>query len=279
MFLKRFMNSIVLIAVMLFVVMFSNTHYFSYMTLVVVSAIVFGGLREYFKLMELKGFKEPVVLGYFAGIMLTVFVFLASRYSLHHKLFPESDVVIIFLLISTLFLIQLWKNNVGSILVNVSITMSGVMYVAWLFSFIFKILYFPGVDGRNFVYYYVLTAKANDIFAYIIGSTIGRHKLMPRISPKKTIEGALGGLAGSLVTGIVASGLLKLYFPVQHIIILGLVIGFFSQIGDLAESMLKRDAGVKDSGSLLPGMGGVLDLIDSLLFSAPIMYFYMRIIL
>jgi phosphatidate cytidylyltransferase len=117
-----------------------------------------------------------------------------------------------------------------------------------------------------------------DVGAYFVGNMIGRHSLIPRISPNKTVEGTLGGLAFSLVTAVVSKSYLP-SFPYGHLIALGILLGILALIGDLAESLLKRDCGVKDSGTSLSGFGGMLDLIDSLLFTAPIFYFYVEVLM
>ena len=122
----------------------------------------------------------------------------------------------------------------------------------------------------------LLITKLGDIGAYLIGSSFGKHPLIPRISPKKTIEGAFGGLLFS-VLGALASRIF-LGFDYLHLILIGLGLGILGQLGDLSESLLKRDCGIKDSGSIFPGMGGVLDEIDSLLFAGPVFYFYLSAI-
>jgi phosphatidate cytidylyltransferase len=118
--------------------------------------------------------------------------------------------------------------------------------------------------------------------AYLTGMAIGRHPLIPHISPKKTWEGFFGALAFSLLASL---GLFKLMpghltaLTWTHAVVLGLLLGFAAVIGDLAESIVKRSTGAKDSGGLLPGIGGALDLIDSLLFTAPLMFFYLRLVI
>jgi phosphatidate cytidylyltransferase len=151
-------------------------------------------------------------------------------------------------------------------------------------NFIQKINFFPGTgeDGRFYVLYFILVTKLSDSGAYVVGSLIGRHKLVPRISPGKTWE----GFGGAIVVSTAAS-LLFVHFlghrmvgmTPLHAVILGIVLGSAAVIGDLIESLFKREAGVKDSGRLFPGIGGILDLLDSLLFNAPIMYLYLRHIL
>jgi phosphatidate cytidylyltransferase len=118
--------------------------------------------------------------------------------------------------------------------------------------------------------------------AYLTGSLIGRHPLVPHISPKKTWEGFFGALAFSLLASLGLFHLMPGHLSVlnqTHAVILGLLLGFAAVIGDLAESIIKRSTGVKDSGNMLPGIGGALDLIDSLLFTAPLLFFYLRLVI
>jgi phosphatidate cytidylyltransferase len=130
--------------------------------------------------------------------------------------------------------------------------------------------------------YFVVITKFSDTGAYAVGSLIGRHKMIPRISPGKTWEGFAGAILVS--TGV---SLLFLKFLGQHMagmnglhaILLGVILSVAAVVGDLIESIFKREAGVKDSGRFFPGIGGILDLLDSLLFNAPIMYLYLRHVL
>jgi phosphatidate cytidylyltransferase len=123
----------------------------------------------------------------------------------------------------------------------------------------------------------LLITKSGDIGAYLIGSRFGKNALLPRISPKKTVEGAAGGLIFSIISALICKPILG--FGYFHLVILGICMGILGQLGDLSESLIKRDCEVKDSGKIFPGMGGVLDEIDSLLFVAPVFYFYMSVIL
>ena len=145
----------------------------------------------------------------------------------------------------------------------------GILYVSWFFSFLIKIRYLPG--GLGFVAALLLITKLGDIGAYLVGSKWGRKLLLPHISPKKTVEGALGGLFFSIVGGLACKGVLP--FGYGQLLVISISFGVLGQLGDLSESLLKRDCQVKDSGNIFPGMGGVLDEIDSLLFTAPVFYF------
>jgi phosphatidate cytidylyltransferase len=121
-----------------------------------------------------------------------------------------------------------------------------------------------------------LTAFGTDIFAYFAGSFLGRHKLCPSISPKKTVEGAIGGVVGSvLLCGVFGYFALRGFFI--HCVVIGALGGVLSQVGDLVASVIKRGAGVKDYGRLIPGHGGLLDRIDSVLFTAPLVFYYVYI--
>ena len=129
---------------------------------------------------------------------------------------------------------------------------------------------------RQLLAYLILVTKSGDIGTYFIGKRLGKHSLIPRISPKKTVEGALGGLLFSVVVSLASIGFLPV-FSLLHLFVMGLILGVLAQIGDLSESLIKRDCGAKDSGRTLPGLGGVLDITDSILFTAPIFYFYVKV--
>jgi phosphatidate cytidylyltransferase len=167
-------------------------------------------------------------------------------------------------------------------------TLFGLLYVLWLFNFTTKILYLTprsvsgAVTGQFYVLYLIAVTKFSDMGAYLTGSAIGRHLMSPQISAKKTWEGFFGALALALLCSL---GLFKLMpghlsaLTWAHATALGLLLGVGAVIGDLAESIVKRSTGVKDSGGLLPGIGGALDLIDSLLFTAPLLFFYLRLVI
>jgi len=164
----------------------------------------------------------------------------------------------------------------------ISTTLFGLMYVPWLLSFITQINFFPRLvqgDGTFFVLYFILVTKFSDMGAYCVGSLIGKHKMIPRISPGKTWEGFGGAIVVSTIASVVFVHLAKNHMAgmnTLHAVILGVILSASAVVGDLIESLFKREAGLKDSGHLFPGIGGILDLLDSLLFNAPIMYLYLR---
>jgi phosphatidate cytidylyltransferase len=157
------------------------------------------------------------------------------------------------------------------------------MYVAWLLNFIQKINFFgQGVDGHFYVLYFIIVTKLSDCGAYVVGSLIGKHKMIPRISPGKTWEGFYGAVGVSTAASVIFARLAgaHLFGMTQtHAIILGIILSLGAVVGDLIESLFKREAGLKDSGRMFPGIGGILDLLDSLLFNAPLMYLYLRHVL
>jgi phosphatidate cytidylyltransferase len=173
------------------------------------------------------------------------------------------------------------KSNTAGILA-ISTTLFGLMYVPWLLNFIQKINFFRNVDGHFYLLYFVVITKFSDTGAYTVGSLIGRHKMIPRISPGKTWEGFGGAIVVSTLASLLFAHFARDKMPEMnwvHATILGVVLSVSAVIGDLIESLFKREAGVKDSGKFFPGIGGILDLLDSLLFNAPIMYLYLRHVL
>lgn len=193
---------------------------------------------------------------------------------------------VLFLIVAGLFLFQATRTNGAEAIVRISTTLTGIIYVSWLFSFFPRINYYfaPGFtgggDGRFYIFFLVLVVKVNDSAAYFFGSRWGKTKLIPRISPGKTVEGAVMGVLAGGVSAVAGKYLFSLFrLTWSAALTLGLVLGTAAVLGDLAESLLKRSAGRKDSGRTLPGMGGILDLLDSLFFTAPLLYFYMKLVL
>jgi len=162
---------------------------------------------------------------------------------------------------------------------NIGVTVLGVLYIALPMTFLVQTRFLN--EGWNLILLVVAATKATDIGAYFAGVLFGRHKLAPRISPNKTVEGAVGGvLASAIATAALAHGM-TIHTLIDRglpaILSFGLVLGVAAQIGDLTESVVKRSTGTKDSGNMLPAFGGVLDLVDSFLVSAPVSYFLLSL--
>jgi len=185
------------------------------------------------------------------------------------------ELLFIVLVCFVLILMQFKRRQNSGAIIGISTTIFGILYISWFFSFLIKIRYLTG--GTGLFVAIILMTKLGDIGAYLFGSRFGKTPLMPRVSPNKSVEGAAAGLVFSILGALASKPMLSLSY--LHLILIGLACGVLGQLGDLSESLMKRDCQVKDSGNLMPGIGGVLDTIDSLLFTVPAFYFYMYIIL
>jgi phosphatidate cytidylyltransferase len=154
--------------------------------------------------------------------------------------------------------------------------LAGLAYVGVLFAFAVMLLHLGEERARGAIMLLFLTVWLGDTCAYFAGRALGRHKLYAKVSPKKTVEGGIGGMLGSIGGAFLAQALFLPELTVLDCIALGAGAGLLEQVGDFCESMFKRSFAVKDSGTLLPGHGGMLDRIDGLLFAAPLVYLYLR---
>ncbi len=238
-------------------------------------ALTVGGLYEFFYLIKKKGIPIYSYTGIAIGIIIPVSIFMRFE--------PTKGWELLFfvLLLVIIFLMQFTRKDNTNAIVGISTTLFGVLYVSWLFSFLIKIRYLlPGMAGVKILGFILLVTKSGDIGALLVGSRFGKNPLFPRISPNKTIEGSMGSFAFSTLTAFLVQGLLPTgILTGWQICMIGAFFGGLGQLGDLSESLIKRDCNVKDSGKMLPAMGGVLDTIDSVLFSAPAFYFFMSSIL
>ena len=171
-----------------------------------------------------------------------------------------------------IFIRQFTRENTFEALGGLATTLFGLAYISALFSYFFYIRTIDTDQGSWLVLFLVLVTKMGDVGAYVIGNLLGKHTLISRISPRKTVEGFVGAVIFSGITSLLARSMLGRPMHPALALALGLFLGVCGQLGDLAESLLKRDCQVKDTGSFIPGLGGVLDVIDSLLFTAPLFY-------
>jgi len=176
--------------------------------------------------------------------------------------------------IGAVLLFQLaFQKNLAASVTDASVALLGALYVAWFLGHLILIRNLE--QGIALIFFLFFVTWAGDTGAYYVGKSLGRRPLAPRISPNKTVEGAIGGWAAS----VLAAGLAQWWFlPVLSMtdcVLLGAVLGLVGQLGDLTESMFKRGSGIKDSGHFLPGHGGILDKLDSLIFTTPVFYYYL----
>jgi len=282
---KRLLTTAILVGILIGVVLIS--HKAPVLFFLVGTLFVFTGMREF---LRMSGGIRGV--GSVGGVLVFSLIFItavgarpgAITPAYRIPIDPEWTTAAIFAVLIGLFLFQISRRDGSNALLRISTTMTGIIYVAWLFGFLPRINYYkyslPGYDGRWYIFFLFLVVKTNDSLAYLIGSKWGQHMLMPRVSPRKTIEGAVGGVLGAGLAAIVG----KFVFALDRItwpaaLTLGMVLGGAAVMGDLAESLLKRSSDRKDSGRTLPGMGGILDLFDSIFFTAPLLYLYMKLIL
>ena len=283
---RRLLSTIVLWGIILSALFSGNKLISDYVFLAIMMLLAGFGLAEFYGLASRRGLVCFGGWGIFGGLLLMVstFVYLSGVVRPHLEAARANDFETSFLILFVLGLCvrQFLSRSNTTGLLAISVTLFGLMYVPWLLNFIQKINFFPNIRGQSYVLYFILVTKFSDVGAYVVGSMIGRHKMIPRISPNKTWE----GFAGAILFSTIAS-LLCAYFAGSrlhgmtptHALLLGVILSATAVIGDLIESVFKREAGVKDSGQLFPGIGGVLDLLDSLLFNAHLMYLYLRHVL
>ncbi len=250
----------------------------------IVAGVAALGIREFYGLLEAAQIPSFKVVGAIAAFALLTGVMLAHGYpDTEHRL--DGETFALFAALAAVFARMLFQRNNPRPLETMAGTLMGVLYVGFLSCFLLRLALAWGLrEGRWLLIYLIVVVKMSDIGAYFVGCRFGRHKLLPRISPSKSWE----GLAGGLVFAMAASFSLFFLFdgrfgPLQvnaaDAAILGGLLTAFGVFGDLMESLLKRAAGVKDSGTIIEGMGGILDVIDSLLPAAPALYFYARLFL
>ncbi len=302
----RIAVAIVAIPLIVFVSLSGGFYFFG-----LIALISLLGLYEFYSLAKEKGISPQIVLGLIFGLFV-VSVFIVRRvYDLvQHspdgiQLPTESEMILSLLLlfVPLLMVVELFRNK-GSAIINTGTTVVGVLYVSLFLGSIvglrelFASQNFPTaavlgnqgsgtaaaimqVDiwgGATIVTVFVSIWMC-DSLAYFAGRFFGRHKLFERVSPNKTWEGASAGYVGAVAAFVISQYYFLPYLTIGSAFMCGSIVGVFGQLGDLAESLLKRDAGVKDSSSLIPGHGGVLDRFDSLIFVSPIIFLYLNYIL
>jgi phosphatidate cytidylyltransferase len=285
-FFRRLFSSIVLWTVVLLAIFSENRIVSDYFFLLIMVLISATGSIEFYDLarkINLPCFKGWGIIG---SLLLTTctFLYLSGIVGTHVAPAEANDFETTFLIVFVLGLCvrQFLSKNTPEAITAIATTLFGLMYVPWLLNFIQKINFYPGMEGRFYVLYFILVTKFSDLGAYVTGSLFGKHKMIPRISPGKTWEGFAGAVAVSTGVSIAYAKIAGAHLAgmtVLHATILGVILSSTAVIGDLIESLFKREAGVKDSGRFFPGIGGILDLMDSLLFNAPLMYLYVRHIL
>lgn len=260
---SRYLGAVTLIPFIL--ILFLGGVYLKY-GIMIISLV---GMYEFYKVIKIKHLNPINIIGY----LLCVIYYVSLKVEVNYKFLFFIIIVSIFMLLCILVM------DVEYNFLDIISTLFGFLYVALFFSTI--VLVNKGLYGRYLIWLIILSAWGCDTTAYYTGKLMGKKKLCVKISPKKTVEGALGGLIGSTVICSLFGwfAIIKgVPIPLYHYIILGILCGLFCQFGDLAASSIKRYADVKDYGSLIPGHGGILDRFDSMLFSGVVVYYYLMFI-
>jgi len=223
----------------------------------------FLGLREYYNLAlpHSRWIERAVGIG--LGLILSLIISFGGMNEISPFL------VIILLVLAVLSMAV--SRDLSSTISKMGIALFGILFIGFLLAYVSLIRNMP--NGRVWVLFLIITVWAGDIFALLSGSFLGRHKLYPKISPNKTFEGLGGAIVGSILVAFAFSWLFIPNLEIGSCILLAIGLGILGQLGDFTESMLKRSAQVKDSGTLIPGHGGMLDRLDSFLFSAPFLHY------
>lgn len=239
----------------------------AYFALLAVAACL--ALRELYRLSEGSGARPHKLLGALVAL-------LAMASGVESRL-PLEYAVVVGLVAAPILSLRRggeWRR----VFADVGATLFVGLFVGLLFGYLGRLRMVEaagtGEAGRDLVFLLFLVVWGGDMAAYYVGSYIGRRPLAPRVSPRKTIEGAAAGIAGALAAAFLARAWFMSRLEVVDCVVLGVALGIAGMLGDLVESMLKRGAGAKDSAALLPGHGGILDRVDSLLYAAPVLYYY-----
>ncbi len=245
--------------------------------ILILLVILFGNI-ELFKLLEAKGIQSERELGIAFSLALGIAAYFGYFYF---------AVVFSFAVIIT-FLLTLRREELSNVIIALSTGLFAIIYIGWFLSHAILLRNIDhysnlktyaetvqGLSGAGFFYIFLVVSCTflNDTGAYFIGRWKGKRKLIPHVSPGKTLEGTIGGIISSAIAAIVANLIFKSPIEYHWVILFGLVIGIVAVLGDLTESLIKRSAEAKDSGGILPGHGGILDRFDSLIFTFPVSYY------
>ncbi len=257
MFVKRVITGILIGLVVGFVIWFGEP-VFTILTSLVAAVAAF----EYYRIVKSAHIQPLTYFGIVFSVLLVV-----NAHSPYSFTFPL--ILVLATLVPLIWMI--FRRNKDNSFINWGWTLTGILYTGWLLSFYVSIRAMD--QGMEWVFVVLACTALCDVFAYVVGSATGKHAMASSVSPGKTWEGSMGGLAASIIFAVILSICFRLPLNYWQMVVAGTIIGVISQLGDLVESLLKRNMKTKDTGSLLPGHGGILDRIDSHLLIAPVAYY------
>ena len=233
------------------------------------------GLSEFYRMMADRGMRPSGRMGVAMALVLCLFAFTGT---------PSQTNLLVTAGLLIIFCAELLRSEGERGIEPMAVTLFGIAYVGWLsIHLVFlrelpRQLAQPYAQGATYVFLAFFLTWVCDTAAYGFGLWLGRRRLLPAVSPKKSVEGSIGGLVATIAAAHLARLWFAPYLDVVHATVLGFAVGIFAQVGDLAESLLKRVSGTKDASGLIPGHGGVLDRFDSLYFTGPLVYYYLKMI-
>ena len=278
MFWRRALSVVVLVPLILLIVYFGDHGRFGgiiYLLLISIAAIMMQ--IEYCRLAGNFGGKLNPVL---PAILTVAFCFSAYFFPAATEETDTSEIMFCFLVVVFIyaFASSIFRGKVEGELRTVTLKLTGVLIIGWVFGYHCILLRKVDAVGMQLIYLLIGTIWCSDTGAYLIGRAVGKHKLSTPISPRKTVEGTIAGfVVGTIVSMVLSAILLSETLSLMNAALIGLLLSILGQLGDLSVSLMKRTAGVKDSGDVIPGHGGFLDRCDSLIFTAPILYYYLTL--
>ena len=243
---------------------------------VLAAAAMVLGLYEFYLLAGKKGIKADAAAGYLAAVALFIIFYFAAPNPMQYRLDVQSLVLVLLIFITGTLIAATFRGApFEKMIASVGATILGVLYVVLLGGHLVAVRTgFPQKLSAHLLSFFFLVLMGSDVGAYYVGRAIGRHKLAPKISPGKTWEGVAGGVLAGLALATAAHFWFFRELPLKWALPLAAVMTTLGILGDLTESALKRGAGAKDAAKILPGHGGALDRLDSLLFNAPLLYYF-----
>jgi len=267
---KRILTAVIGIPVAIYVI-----NYGEWLFATAILILTLLAWHEFYAMLQNKDIKVCYSLGVVMNLLIVACAWLGN----------SQEFIMLLFMASLLSLVRIVISGTQFTVVSAAFSILGISYIGVSFAHLLLLrytdysLYFstPWGElsaGAGYLWLAFLGTWASDTFAFFVGSYLGKHKLCPTISPNKTIEGFLGGLLGSIIAIMLLGNLFKI--GLHHSVIMGILVGVAAPVGDLVESAIKRFVGVKDSGNILPGHGGILDRFDSILFTVPVIFYYLH---